>query len=134
MYTPKQRPLQADWAMLFIRAGVGHFLFSTALGRFIPPYLPDALQLVLISGVFEMAGGVAMLLTRFRRPAAWGLSAMLISFLPANIFMGMHPAEAGLPGVPPGIFWARIVLLPFMVWGLVWCTRPRSPDSGGQAL
>lgn len=127
MYTPAQRALQTMWAMVFIGAGVGHFLFSAALSQFIPTYLPGALALVLISEVFEIAGGVGMFLPRFRRMAAWGSSALLISFLPANIFMGMHPVEAGFPGVPAGVFWARIAILPAMVWCLLWCTRPRGP-------
>jgi uncharacterized membrane protein len=127
MYTPSQRVLQVIWGIVFIVAGLGHFLFSTKLSRFIPPYLPGALALVLISGILEIAGGVGLILRRFRRAAGWGLSAMLVSFLPANVFMGMSPVEAGLPGVPAIVFWTRVAILPPMVWCMLWCTQARSP-------
>ncbi len=129
MYTRTQHAAQMIAALVFMVAGVAHFLLPDTLIRFIPPYLPAAAALVAISGVFEIAGSAGLLLGRFRRWAAWGLSAMLVSFLPANLFMAMHPAEAGFPGVPKVIFWARIALLPLMVWCLLWCTRQtkRSP-------
>jgi uncharacterized membrane protein len=124
MFRPAQRAIQMIAATVFIAAGFAHFLFPDILARFIPPYLPAATALVLLSGAFEVMGGVGMLLSRFRGIAAWGLSAMLISFLPANLFMAMRPVEAGLAGVPSAVFWARIALLPVMVWGLLWCARP----------
>lgn len=123
-YTLTQRAALTIAALVFIAAGLGHFLFPEALARFIPPYLPAPATLVLISGGFEIVGGVGLFSSRFRRWAAWGLSAMLISFLPANLFMAVHPADAGLPGVPIAVFWGRIALLPVMIWCLLWCTRP----------
>lgn len=123
-YTPVQRAVQWIAALLFTVAGLGHFLSPESLIRFIPPYLPDPATLVLLSGIAEVAGGMGLLLPRFRRIAAWGLAAMLISFLPANIYMAAHPAEAGLASVPTVVFWARIALLPVMIWCLLWCSRP----------
>ena len=128
-FTPIQIAAQRIAALLFTVAGLGHFLALQTLVRFIPPYLPAPEELVLLSGIFEIAGGVGLMLPRFRRWAAWGLSAMLISFLPANIFMAGHPAEAGLPGVPTVVFWGRIALLPVMIWCLLWCTRPADRTS-----
>ncbi len=124
MYTLTQRAAQAIAALVFIVAGLGHLLFSEALARFIPPYIPAPVALVLISGGLEIAGGVGLSQPRSRRWAAWGLSALLVSFLPANLFMATHPADAGLPSIPTAVFWGRIALLPVMVWSLLWCTRP----------
>lgn len=118
-------------ALIFLAAGIGHFLARDTLARFIPPYLPAAGALVLISGAFEIAGGIGLLVDRFRRWAAWGLSAMLVSFLPANLFMALNPADAGLPEVPEAIFWLRIAVLPLMVWCLFWCTRGNPATRAG---
>ncbi len=128
-YTSTQRAAQAIAALVFIVAGLGHFLFSEALARFIPPYIPAPVALVLISGGFEIAGGVGLFLPRSRRWAAWGLSALLVSFLPANLFMATHPTDAGFPGIPIAVLWGRIALLPVMVWSLLWCTRPAAQTS-----
>jgi uncharacterized membrane protein len=90
----------------------------------IPPYLPSPLALVLISGVVELAGGAGLLWARFRRPASLLLAALLVSILPANIFMLVDPVAAGVSQVPAVLLWGRILALPLMIWCLVWSTRP----------
>jgi len=52
-----------------------------------PPYLPFPLELVYISGVFEILGGAGWLIPRCRRFAGYGLIALLIAVFPANIQM-----------------------------------------------
>ncbi len=47
------------------------------------------------------------------------MSALLVSFLPANLFMATHPADAGPPSIPTAVFRGRIALLPVMVWSLL---------------
>ena len=67
-------PLKAQFITLlvglsFIAVGVEHFnpgLFVPI----VPPFLPAPLELVYISGFFEVAGGVGLVSTR--RPAGWG--------------------------------------------------------------
>jgi uncharacterized membrane protein len=117
-----QRAVRLAAAVVFLAAGVAHFAAPAPLVRMIPPYLPAPLALVLLSGLAEMAGGAGLLIPRFRRTAGWGLSAMLVSFLPANLFMALHPAEAGFAAVPTVVFWSRILLLPVLIWGLLWAS------------
>jgi uncharacterized membrane protein len=115
--------------MVFVVAGMAHFAAPAMLEKMIPPYLPAAVALVLLSGVFELAGGAAMFLwPKLRRGAGWMLALMLASFLPANLHLAMHPAEAGFAGVPPALFWARVAALPFMMWALVWATRGQTGE------
>ena len=123
MFNPTQRLIRTAAAVIFISTGIGHFVLPRTLAKFVPPYLPAAMALVLLSGVFELAGGIGLLLPRFRRAAAFGLSALLVAILPANIYMVTNPAEAGLAGVPVALFWIRIIMLPMMIWGLLWSTE-----------
>ena len=51
-----------------------------------PPYLPLHLELVYLSGFFEIALGLLLLVPRFSRLAAWGIIALLIAVFPANIY------------------------------------------------
>ena len=74
-------------------------------------------MLIAISGVAEMLGGVGLLIPSTRRLAAWGLIALLIAVLPANIYTAT--AHLPLPGVAgqSWLQWARIPLqLPFIYW------------------
>lgn len=76
--------------LLFIAAGLSHFLHTDFYISIMPPYLPWPLTLVYISGVAEMILG-ALLCTRPMIWAAWGLIALLIAVFPANIHMAIHP-------------------------------------------
>lgn len=120
-----QRTVTVGVATIFAIAGIAHFLVPAPLTRMIPPYLPAHFALVLVSGLFEIAGGIGLLVPRLRRTAAWGLSALLVAILPANVYMAIHPAEAGFGAFPSLLLWIRILLLPVFIWGLLWCSSPR---------
>jgi uncharacterized membrane protein len=79
------RVLLALLALLMTTMGVLHFVAPTPFVQIIPPQLPEPLLLVYVSGLFEIAGGIGVLLPKTRRAAAWGLIllylAVFISFL-----------------------------------------------------
>ena len=74
-------------AILFIAAGALHFLIPQLYLRIMPPYLPAHLLLVQISGAAEVLGGIGLLIPTTRQAASWGLVALLIAVMPANIYM-----------------------------------------------
>jgi uncharacterized membrane protein len=78
------------FAALFVVSGVGHFRSTETFMKFMPPYLPFHRELVLLSGVFELALGLLLLVPQTTRIAAWGLIALLIAVFPANIYMYQH--------------------------------------------
>lgn len=77
----------------FIFAGSAHFVVPHLYETMMPPGLPWHSALILLSGLAEIAGGIGVL-TRFRRPAAWGLIALLLAVFPANIYLAIDPAAA----------------------------------------
>lgn len=113
-------------AILYVVAGVFHFTKTEAYLKIMPPYIPYHVPLVLISGVFEILGGLGLLLPQMRRAAAWGLIALLIAVFPANIYMATNPIQAGAVSVAPALRWARLPLQLLLVWWLLWCTRSRA--------
>jgi uncharacterized membrane protein len=78
--------------------------------------------MVRISGALEILGGLGLLVAETRGAAAWGLMAVF----PANVYMAMHPAEAGAADIAPVFRWGRLPLQAILIWWLLWCTRPRS--------
>ena len=79
------------FAIAFVLAGINHFFNAGFYLKMMPPVLPWHLFLVYLSGVFEIALGVLLLIPKFSRFAAWGLIALLIAVFPANIYMAMNP-------------------------------------------
>ena len=97
-------------AVLFIVAGLNHFVNPTFYCSIIPPGLPNPALLVAISGVCEIAGGLALLVRRLRRLAGWGLIALLVAVFPANVYMAIHPDRVQGLNVPQWLLWVRLPL------------------------
>ncbi len=96
-------------------AGVLHFAFTPVYVRIMPRYLPDPVLLVQISGGFEILGGVGLLVPSTRRLAAWGLVALLVAVMPANLQMAMDHTH--WPSIPEWLLWARVPLqAPLIYW------------------
>jgi uncharacterized membrane protein len=109
-------------AAFFISAGVNHFVIPKTYKQIVPPGIGDPATLVRVSGVAEIAGGVGVLLSRTRRPAGFGLIALLAAVFPANIHMARNPAK--FKKIPGWALYARLPLQPLMMW---WAWRATKP-------
>lgn len=106
----------------FVLAGLNHFVNPAFYLKIMPPYLPWHLPLVYLSGFFETALGVLLLVPAFTRAAAWGLVALLIAVFPANIHMAVNPQL--YPDMSPTALWLRLPLQAVLVAWAYWYTRP----------
>lgn len=110
-------------ALFMTFAGVMHFVRPEFYLKIMPPYLPYHLELVYLSGFFEAALGLLLLVPRFSRLAAWGIIALLIAVFPANLYLYQH--QELLPASPL----VHLIRLPlqavFILWAY-WHTRPHA--------
>ena len=100
----------------FVVAGTLHFVFPGYYRLIVPPYLPSPAALVAISGVAEIAGGLGLLLPRFRRSAGVGLILLLIAVLPVNLEMLQRHRMSGGPGWQEVLLWLRLPLQGILIW------------------
>ena len=109
--------LRVALAVFFMAAGLNHFRQPDPYLAIMPPALPWPLTLVYLSGVAEIAGGIGVLIPRFRRAAAWGLIALLVAVFPANIYGAIHGMTLNGKPVPEWLLWARLPLQAlFVAW------------------
>jgi len=109
-------------AALFIGAGVNHFIMPRTYWQIVPPSLEDqAKQVVAVSGVAEVAGGVGVLLPRTRRAAGVGLIALLAAVFPSNLYMAREPER--FQRIPRWALYGRLPLQPLMMWWAWRATR-----------
>ncbi len=108
-------------AIFYILAGVNHFINSDFYVKIMPPYLPWHLFLVQLSGLFEIALGIMVLIPKFTNIAGWGLIALLIAVFPANIQMALNPDL--FPNINPLLLWLRLPLQPVLMYWAYWSTR-----------
>jgi uncharacterized membrane protein len=105
------------WLMgiLYVAAGINHFVRPVFYAKIMPPYLPWPFELIYASGIAEIVLGLLVLLKKWRSPAAWGLIALLIAVFPANIHMAWHSEL--YPNIPPVLLWVRLPLqFVLMAW------------------
>jgi uncharacterized membrane protein len=94
-------------ALFWVVAGVMHFVVPRSYEAIVPPRLAKwKKEAVVISGIAEIAGGVAVLPDATKRGARWWLLALLVSVHPANIHMAVNSKD--FPKIPAAALWARL--------------------------
>ncbi|MGV3560413.1 DoxX family protein [Larkinella arboricola] len=109
-------------ALAFTVIGISHLATPEKMEYMIAGWLPYAHELVIISGVAEIAGGIGLLIPGVRRLAGWGLILLLIVMFPANINVAIHqlPPPGGLPA-SPWYVWSRLFFQPLYIAWIGWC-------------
>ena len=98
---------RAGAAVFWIAGGTMHFVIPRQYEAIVPPSLAEwKRELVVASGIAELAGGLAILPDRTRRGARWWLLATLAAVYPANIHMALHPEQ--FPKIPAAALWIRL--------------------------
>ena len=105
-------------SLLFVAAGVNHFVNPGFYLKITPDFIPWPLELIYLSGVFEVLGGVGVLITHLRRTAGWGLIGLLIAVSPVHFDMLQH--SDNFPEVSTGALIARLLLQPLLIAWVWW--------------
>jgi uncharacterized membrane protein len=98
----------AGIAILFIGAGILHFVRPAPYAGIVPYMLPHPLVLVYVSGLAELAGGIGVLFPQTRTLAGRGLILLLIAVFPANVQMLVSARAAHAPHWFETILWLRL--------------------------
>jgi uncharacterized membrane protein len=101
-------------ALLYVAAGINHFLNPKIYLGIMPPFLPQPLLLVYISGLFEVLLGLLLLVPATRTLAAWGIIVLLLAVFPANIQMAVNYLQTENPRL-----WLALLRLPLqgmLIW------------------
>ena len=105
-------------AVFWIVGGVMHFVIPRSYQAIVPPAIARwKREVVIVSGVAEIAGGVAVLPERTRTGARWWLLSTLAAVYPANIHMAVHSKD--FARMPAPALWARLpvqFLFGWMTW------------------
>jgi uncharacterized membrane protein len=108
-------------AAFFTFAGAMHFVRPREYRAIVPPAVPMHREVVVVSGVAEIVGGLAVISPSTRPLARWWLLALLAAVFPANVDMATNPTDvtdrgAGADRIPSWMLWARLPLQPLMMW------------------
>jgi uncharacterized membrane protein len=102
-------------ALMYIIAGVMHFVKPKMYMRIMPSYLPNHKLLVHLSGIAEIVLGLALCVPVLKAIAIYGIIAMLIVFLLVHFYMlSGEKASAGIPK------WILILRIPLQFGLMYW--------------
>lgn len=121
--------LRVIFSVALIIVGITHFIRPEQYARIVPPVFP-AYTSVYISGVFEILGGIGLMIPSVTVLSAWGLIALFIGVFPANIYMTLHNIK--IEGIPQNqlLYWARLPLQAVLIAWAWWYTKyPKQPEA-----
>lgn len=113
----------ARWllAVFYGLAGVGHLLATDAMVRIVPRWVPWPREVVIATGLMELAGAAALLTVRWRTTAGWAFAAYALCVWPANFVHAMHDLGSGT-GLGWWYHYPRLALQPAIIWWALWAS------------
>ena len=103
-------------SIFYVIVGIKHFIDPEYFLSIVPPYLPYHLELVYISGLFEILFGLLMLLPKYRYYGAIGLILLLVAVFPANIYLAQSKEAQEAIGATQQIATWRLPIQGVLIW------------------
>ena len=98
----------------YVIAGIMHFVRPRTYKRIMPPWVPQPLAMVYLSGVMEITFALLLLPVITRHIAAWLIVLLLIAVFPANVQMALNFRRKHHPYLWLAI--VRLPLQPLLIW------------------
>lgn len=102
-------------SLVYVSAGINHFLNPAFYLKIMPWYLPYPLELIYISGICEVLLGLGVLPLTTRKISSLLIIAMLLLFLVLHVQMLIDTSSAG-----GFLFWIAVLRLPLQVVLIRW--------------
>ena len=111
--------------IMFLFTDTSHFTsMKYDFAAMIPDPMPDGLWVIYLTGVFEIAGAIGLLLPQTRRLAGICLVLLLTAMFSANVNAALN--EIPLGGQDPTPLWLRTPMQLLYI-GMVWWTSVKAP-------
>lgn len=101
----------------------------------IPPVIPYRVELIYLTGVFELLGAAGVWIPGLVRLTGLLLILMLIGVLPANIYSAINRVDFGGHAAGPAYLIVRVPFQLFVIWWTYfateqdWFNRRQKPES-----
>jgi len=110
-------------SVFYVIVGIKHFIDPNYFLAIVPPYLPYHLELVYISGVFEIAFGLMILIPKYRYWGSIGLILLLVAVFPANIYLAQSTQAQEAIGATQDIASWRLPVQGIFIWIAYWIRK-----------
>jgi uncharacterized membrane protein len=107
-------------AIFYFGAGVLHLKSPEGFLQITPSWVPFAPQVVAFTGVAEIAGGIGLMMPRFRKAAGTGLALYALCVWPANFNHAFNDIAIGGSDLSWWYHGPRLVFQPVLIWIALW--------------
>ena len=104
-------------SLFFLFTGIGHFIRTEPMAAMLPPSVPYRVELIYLTGVFELLGAVGVWIPKLRKITGVCLILMMLAVLPANIYSAFSRVDFGGHEYGPIYLLVRI---PFQLFVIAW--------------
>lgn len=108
-------------SIFYTIVGISHFFISEWYVKIVPPIFSYKLELVYLSGFFEVLFGILLLVKRIRFIISWLIILLLILVYPANIYLAMTNGDA--LNISPFMAWIRLPFQLFFILIAYWHSK-----------
>ena len=121
-------------AALYLLVGIEHLVRPALFVKITPGWVPDAPLVVMLTGLCEIAGSVALaFIPRLRRAAGIAFALYAVCVYPANINHMMMDLARPDHGAGLAYHLPRLAMQPVLVWLALWVSGVTNwPWRGGQ--
>lgn len=127
--------LRALLAVAYLLAGILHMLKPAPFLTITPAWVPFAAQVILLTGICEVAGAIALFVPRLRWWAGVLLAAYAVCVYPANVKHAVDYFTHGTGGLTAWYHVPRLAFQPVIVWWALFAGRATDwPFRHGSAL
>ena len=110
-------------AAIYAPFGVLHIVGSGGFLPIMPPMIPFPREIVIFTGLCEIAGAAGLLLPRTRRLAGIMLALYALCVWPANLYHAF--SGVSVPPLPSSWWYhgPRLLLQPVFIWAALWAAE-----------
>lgn len=110
-------------SLFFLVTASQHFINTQPMAAMIPPSLPYRIELIYLTGVFELLGAIGVWIPGLVRLTGLLLILMLIAVLPANIYSAINRVDFGGHGAGAAYLLVRVPFQLFVIWWTYFATE-----------
>ena len=118
LYFPDRTHVVPRWmlAIFYVAAGTLHLVIPDMFVLIMPHWVPFPRQVIIATGLCELAGGIGLLTSRLRRAAGIALALYAVCVFPANIKHAMDSLSDGQGQLGWWYHAPRLAVQPVLVW------------------
>jgi uncharacterized membrane protein len=112
----------ARWvlALFYLLAGIAHLRSPAGFIKITPDWVPFPAEVVVLTGIAEIAGAIGLTIPGFRKAAGIGLALYAVCVYPANINHAINAIEIGGTSLGWSYHAPRLAFQPVFVWWALW--------------